>query len=120
MLKCPKCHTPCSGLTTTTSEVLEVRNKDKTPYLRRRRKCKECGSVFPTREYEVNELLTIMSSVNDEEIDLDANQTRLAGIVNDIEQDLIELLEWSKQIDKNRKNLDKHNNKSKKEGSDVN
>tara|TARA_Y100001968_G_C19127358_1_gene604911 strand:- start:73 stop:417 length:345 start_codon:yes stop_codon:yes gene_type:complete len=105
MLKCPSCQAVSFASIGGDSDVLESRNRDTTPYLRRRRQCKKCGECFTTREYEVNELLSIMNGARDDSLTLEASETHLASIVSELEDTLKELTTWSTQVSRHRANL---------------
>ena len=97
MLRCPSCGSvsfvSAGGRQEKVPDAPSVstRNRDNTSYLTRRRKCKKCGHLFSTREYEVKELRSIFR----EKIGK-ANQPKLK--TEELEEILRDLKEWVNQL----------------------
>ena len=111
MLKCPSCGAVSFVSTGGHQEKvpdapsIETRNKEQTPYLRRRRKCKKCGHLFSTREYEVSELQSIIHAATKEGQTLEGSEKHLESIVTELEDTLAELLSWAGHVNKHKKLL---------------
>ena len=86
---------------------VEIRNTNQTPYIRRRRRCTKCNHLFSTREYEVEELQSIMLGVKKESGSLEGSEKHLASIAAEVADLLEELLSWARQVNKHKKLLKK-------------
>lgn len=111
MLKCPSCGSVSFVSTGAGQEKIpdapsvDTRNTNKTPYIRRRRRCSKCNHLFSTREYEVEELQSIMLGVKKESGDLEGSEKHLTSLTTEIQDLLEELLSWAGHVKKQKKLL---------------
>ena len=109
-LKCPSCGSisfiSAGGSQEKVPDApsVETRNKENTPYLRRRRKCKKCGHLFSTREYEVNHLQSIMIAMKTDSM-TPVSDKHLDSLTAEIQDLLEELLSWAGHVKKQKKLL---------------
>ena len=109
-LKCPSCgavsFVSAGGRQEKVPDApsMDTRNKENTPYLTRRRRCKKCGHLFSTREYEVKELRSIMLAVQTDAM-TPVSEKYLDSLTAEIESLLEELFSWSGYVKKQKKLL---------------
>jgi len=111
-LKCPSCGSisfiSAGGRQEKVSGApsMDTRNKENTPYLARRRKCKKCGHLFSTREYETNYLQSMMLAVKTDAM-TPVSDKHLDSLTTEIQDLLEELLSWAEHLKKQKKLLKK-------------
>jgi len=106
-LKCPSCgavsFVSAGGHQEKVPDAPSVstRNRDNTSYLTRRRRCKKCGHLFSTREYEVKELRSRMLAVKTDAM-TPVSEKYLDSLTAEIESLLEELFSWSGYVKKTK------------------